>query len=317
MEKLRSIIYENNLSELKNYLQYNDINFLDDEENTLLHYAILYKRIEITYYLIDNHIFVNQVNKEGMTPLFLAVHLNMIMIVDALLKNNANPNLLSSGETPFFHACRLGRSEIISLFIEYGAADFSFVNEKGENYLFALIRSNNLALFKKYYNKELLLVKDKIDNTLLHLAVIYGNEELVSFLISEGIDVNYKNAFLETPLFIAIENKQYKIAKKLLKLGAITDFKNKEGISLLNLVKSNGLFDYDMTDLYRKNYPLHYAIIINNDKIFKENLNIYQINRRDLYNKLPIELANSFKRRTFFKEIKAKLSQNLSHRTKK
>ncbi len=161
MDKIRQIIYENNLSELEEYLKYNDINYLDEKSNSLLHYAIIYKKLEIAYYLIKEHIFVNQANVISETPLFLAVHFNLISLVDTLLKNNANPNLLNSeGETPFYHACFLGRKEIISLFTEYYKCDFSIKNNRGENALFALIRNNDFSLFEKYYSKELLYSKN-------------------------------------------------------------------------------------------------------------------------------------------------------------
>lgn len=317
MNHLQQIIYENNLEALKEYLRYNDINILDENDNSLLHYALTYKRLEIIYFLLDNHILINQANKQGITPLYLACHLNLLMIVDVLLSKNVNTNLITNGETAFWHACRLGRKSIIALFFEYQKVDLDFKDSFGENYLFALARNNDFDLFKKYYLERFLFIKNDYGENLLHIAAKYSDSLLVKFLLDKGINPNLRNKFNETPLFGALTNNQINNVKILLKFGALSIFKNKFGEKASDLLVKLALDEYDRTKEYQAEFPLHFAIIVNDHLSFNKNLNIYEVCRRDFTNKTPLDLATIFERTEFTKEIKLKLSQNLSYKVKR
>ncbi len=289
-------ILENNLNSLKDYLNYNSINKVDEKGNSLLHYAIMYNRIEICHFLIKSHIFLNQQNFLGMTPIFLAIHKNMVSICDSLLNNNCDVTIRNDrGETPFYYAFLYGREEIIKLFIEYRKADFTQKNQNGENILFALVRSDNLSLLQTYVSKDLLQECDDFENNILHLACNYNDIDLIKYLIEAGVEINKLNKYRETPLFNAIKNINYQAVKMLLQRGAITDFKNREGLLLKKLLKDtfSTLTSLDYSDKERINYPLHYAIITNNKQMFKENLSDYNLNNKDYFNRDVKELIKS------------------------
>lgn len=289
-------ILENNIEALKEYLSYNSINQIDDKGNTLLHYAIMYNKLEICYYLINSHIFLNQQNHLGMTPLFLAVHKNMQGVCNSLLKNNCDVSLRNDkGETPFYYSFLYGRTEIIKLFIEYRKADFTQKNEMGENILFALVRNGSLELLENYFNPQLASELDDANNNLLHLACSYDNVDIVKYLITKGIEINQLNKAKETPLFKAISNHNYGITKLLLQNGALTAFKNRNGILLKDYLQENfsGLLVYDLTAKERINYPLHYAVIMNDKVLFKEGINDYNLSTKDYFNHEVNELIKS------------------------
>ncbi len=281
-------ILENNLNALKDYLNYNSINQVDEKGNNLLHYAIMYNRVEICYFLINSHIFLNQQNYLSMTPLFLAIHKNMIGVCDSLLKNNCDITLRSDkGETPFYYAFLYGREEIIKLFIEYRKADFTQKNQNGENILFALIRNGNLSLLNTYFSLDLAKETDNASNNLLHLACNYNDSDIIYYLLEKGLEVNKLNRYRETPLFNAIRTFNYQAVKVLLQHGALTDFKNRDGLSLKKYLKDSfkTLLNYDYTDKERINYPLHYAVILNDKDMFKANFNEYNYTNHDYFNK--------------------------------
>ena len=295
MQEAVLYILENNLEALKDYLNYNSLNQVDKLGNTLLHYAIMYNKLEICYFLINSHIFLNQQNHLGMTPLFLAIHKNMIPLVNSLLKNNADVSIRNDkGETPFYYAFLYGRADIIDLFISYRKADFNQKNENGENILFSLVRNGNLSLLIKYFNPLLAKETDDYGNNLLHLASSYLNLDIVKYLISNGVSVNKLNKKRETPLFNAIREKNYQIIKYLLQNGALTDYKNYGGILLKDYLENNyfNLKDYDITLKYRINYPLHYAVLMNNKDLFINNLSDYNLEIKDMFNKSVNDLIN-------------------------
>ena len=65
---------------------------------------------------------VNQVNYEGVSPLFKASQKGYTEIFEMLLKNKANPNLAitSDGCTPFFMATQKGHIEIVKMLLDAG-----------------------------------------------------------------------------------------------------------------------------------------------------------------------------------------------------
>lgn len=228
MKDLINDIYENNLYALEDKLAYTDINILDEKNNSLLHYAIYYKRVEICYFLINKHIFLNQQNNLKLTPLYLACHYNLVGVVVSLLKNNANINILDSkGDSPFYHACNLGRDEIIEVFLEYDNTLFSKCNRLNNNGYFALINSNNFSLFKKYFDKSFLYHKNNNSDTMLHIAAKKNNYQIVEFLVNERLYLNILNKDKMTPLYYAVDNNNYNMTKFLLKNGAFTFFDDK------------------------------------------------------------------------------------------
>lgn len=289
-------ILENNLTALKDYLNYNSINQVDEKGNNLLHYAIMYNRVEICYFLINSHIFLNQQNYLTMTPLFLAIHKNMVGVCDSLLKNNCDVSLRTArGETPFYYAFLYGREEIIKLFIDYRKADFTQKNQNGENILFALVRNGNLSLLDTYFSLSLAKESDDFGNNLLHLAASYNDIDIINYLITKGVEINKLNRHKETPLYNAIRNMNYQAVKTILQKGAMTDFKNSDGISLKKLLSDTfkTLTSYDLTDKERINYPLHYAVIMNNKVLFKESLSKYNLETKDYFDKDVTSLIKS------------------------
>lgn len=276
MKNIINAIVANNISLVKEYLTYHDINAKDDKGNTYLHYSIIYGRLDITYFLIEHHIMLDVINENFMTPLFLAVHKNYLGVVKKLLESGANVNIVGpQGETAFLHACKYGREEIVALFVEQGKANFNICNDLGENAFFALAHANAIKVFSKYFKNDFLYVRDSRGNTLLHIAAKFNSLEIAKYLLRMHINPNLMNDYKEVPLFLAYENKHESMIKLLLEAGALTCFKTAKG-EKLNLDS-----DYDRTKSYRVSYPLHYAVYTNNLELFKENLNKYNLEISD------------------------------------
>jgi len=87
---------------------------------------------------------------------------------------------------------------------------------------------------------------DKYGNTALHTAAIYGHIEIARFLIANGADVNAKNQWGETPLYEAIKGTYFggggsvKLAELLLNHGVDINaiINDKEETPLLLAVKN-------------------------------------------------------------------------------
>ncbi|WP_342273918.1 ankyrin repeat domain-containing protein [Spiroplasma endosymbiont of Phycita roborella] len=102
-----------------------------NENKTPWELAIIEKKNKIAKYLI-NKIEVDKKNKNGQTPLHLAVRYKNKDIVKFLLENNANLNIKDNwDDTPLFDAQNVNNVEIFKLLVKKGA-DLTKKNKKGQ-----------------------------------------------------------------------------------------------------------------------------------------------------------------------------------------
>ncbi|MEJ2665393.1 MAG: ankyrin repeat domain-containing protein, partial [Spirochaetia bacterium] len=86
---------------------------------------------------------------------------------------------------------------------------------------------------------------DKEGNTLLHLAIIYRNREICSYLCKAGADINAQNKWGTTPLHLAVQFRADGVGRDLIDLGADLEIKNSKKQTPLILAvkyKNWGLF---------------------------------------------------------------------------
>lgn len=124
--------------------------------------------------------------------LFLAVHQNDLNDVERILQEGVNPNQFDqSGESLWGKAFREGKHDIVKLLID------------------------DLILGDEYNLKE------PDGTTLLHVATTYSKLSLLEKLIADKkLDLNQKDFGGNTPLKIAIKNKDLKSVEILLESGA-------------------------------------------------------------------------------------------------
>lgn len=296
MDKAIQYIKENNILSLKEYLTTFNINTLDKNNNNLLHHSIYYHRYEITYYLISAGINLNIMNNFELTPLSLAVKLDLLNIVIALIENNANPYIYNKNlEDSIYLAYLYGRGNIIEYFQGHFSYNYKKCNKFKENLLFALIKSHNLNLVKKYINIENISSCDLFNNTLLMTSVRIDDYNITNYLLSiSNYNINFTNINLEQAITLAINNKNKRIIKLLLNNLAFTYFKNRDYRDDIKAL-DDLLLSYDKTDIYRFNYPLIFYLIEDDYNMFIHKLNYKNIYIKDNYNKNVIDYLYMFK----------------------
>ena len=142
---------------------------------------------------------VNSFSPEGFTPLALAAHFGHREAVEFLLAHGADINAISKNElavTPL-HACLYGRRiEVATVLIDRGA---DVTIKRGGNQI------------------------PRSGWTALHYAASYGFVELIDPLLKHRADVNARDNEDKTPLDVAIEANQPKIAE-ILRLKSALDY---------------------------------------------------------------------------------------------
>ena len=155
---------------------------------------------------------VNVVNSLNEFPIELAIKLNKIQILDALLKSKTMSNLLldclSNGFRPLLDACENDFTEVAIKLANAGAN----VNIEDENYL---------------------------NWTPIMYAISNLNEKLISVLIANGSNVNHVDDEMNTPLHIATETENEYIVKILLNAGVKKNLLNNEKMTPKDIAKAN------------------------------------------------------------------------------
>lgn len=222
-----------------------NVNQKDMFGDCVLHKATMNRTsTEILALLIDSGAQVNERNKQGVTPLALAIDNGVTEHIDFYAKHGADIYAEDmNGLTPISRAMKTDSFEILK----------------------SLISSKNVN------------TKDSGGNTPLHLAINENcSNEFLEYLIGEGADSNARNSSGDSVLFLATQKNRKTAGELLLANGAdifATNTKNNSPLRVaLTNEKVQDWFINSETLLLRDgsgNSPLHYAAEWKYDKATK------------------------------------------------
>lgn len=221
---------------------------INNEEQTLLHKASMEENKNLADILFKHGAERNFRDKNGKTPLFYVKNKNILTF---LLGKGINPNIVDNQGRTIVHEFVMKNDpnclyEALEFF-----ADSDLLDKYNKTPL--LYATNDIIrkiLLEHGANPD---IKTSMGNTLLHIAVQKGNEEVIKTLLNHNANVNIHDSQNKSPLYYAPNNK---IRKILLEKGANPN-----------------------EDLY-----LHWALKTNNKEFFndlllaKANTNIEDIN---------------------------------------
>ncbi|MCM1440716.1 MAG: ankyrin repeat domain-containing protein, partial [Roseburia sp.] len=109
----------------------------------------------------------------------------------------------------------------------------------------------------------------------------------------------------------AVRNNNKEMVDIFIKHGAFLDFKNKNAETIYDIA-SDEMKEfieerkraYKITT-YKRRYPLHYAIYMNDSKMIEKSLTLKNVNTVDLYHFTPIKLAKLYKNKQAIDGIKS------------
>ena len=309
-------IYSNNVQALREYLETGDINIKNERGMSLIHYAIVFANSEVFNLLLDNYIDINIQDSHGETPTHYCVVNNRMGFLKTLIRKGCDLNLKNNeGQTPLFKACTLGREEMVYLLLESMNFNLYEKDSKDETIFMALVRSRNLDLLSKLkLDDKIIDIKNFQGESPLHIASRSGDKRVIKYLLDNNAFVNVKNNQGETPLFYAVRSQNKEAIDLLLKYGAVLDCRSTFGDTIYDLVPSYDLSSYInekseqyKSYLYHSNYPLHYAIIIENYPLVLKYLEIRNIDKKDDFGFTPMDLANKIGNSRILKVLKERI----------
>ncbi len=223
----------------KQLINSQNISLRDSMGNTALHIAIAKNAdLEQIAFLIDMGIDVNARNRNGHSPLYLAVQDNNRSIGEKLLASgadvfstdseNSSPLRLAltwggdvqdwvltsevirakdgAGNTPLHYAAEWNLNAAVTSIIEKGG-HINAQNNNGESPLFNAVKANNIGaieiLLKNGTDKNL---RNYLGDTIVHYSVRWEAQDAARLAISNGYDVNAKNLSGKTALHQAARN---------------------------------------------------------------------------------------------------------------
>ena len=215
-----------------------NINYVDMLGETALFRSI--KNKEMCEYLLSKGAKLNIKNRDGYTPLHFAGNKEIAAL---LLENGAGINERSNnGAGPLQCAVLRGDKEMCEFLISKGA-NITYYNEPHAELsdFDAAEESNHFELFPILL-KALERIKDSEERGRILLNSSYnGSKEACIFLISQGVNVNYKmSGSGYTPLMYAVFGGNYEVCEVLLNLGAFPNIGDRTKRTALHYAAEKG-----------------------------------------------------------------------------
>ena len=165
-----------------------DINTVDDDGNSPLHWSVWYKQQSITEYLITHtQINVNVINTTlRQTPLHWAAMAGDLLCVRALVRHGADVDMVDTdGYTAVHGAAQHGHTTVLD-YMRLAKADIHRLDNNKRNILHWACFKNHLITTQWIVQNGVSISQiDSTGRTPLHWCVIQSNISIVTYLLSE------------------------------------------------------------------------------------------------------------------------------------
>ncbi|XP_077746986.1 ankyrin repeat domain-containing protein 26-like [Canis aureus] len=197
-----------------------DVNTKDFKDNTALHYAAYEGNISIARKLLLNKGDIEAKNKDGLTPLLLAINEKKEKMV-AFLVEKANINAVDYAKRTALHlACAIGREDMVKLLVDRHC-QLNLCDGEDRTALVKAIQCQEEAcvtiLLEHGADPK---VKDNKGNTALHYAAHEGIVSIAEKLLLQNANIEAKNTDGLTPVLVALNENKEQMVKFLVGKGA-------------------------------------------------------------------------------------------------
>jgi len=210
-----------------------DINIQDDDGDTPLQSALLYKHYDSADFLYSKGAIIdNRANNDGVTLLHVSVIAEFPDFVQKCINNDLDVNYSQKdGYTPLHFAAMIGNTSIVKILLDKGANVHS--KDKDGNTPLHIAAQKHIELLRLLISKyDSLDLKNNAGMTPLHNAAIHNKYENIEFLLyglgfRYIVNINAIDNDGQTPLNYAIQNSNIESVRVLIKF-------SKADISLIN-----------------------------------------------------------------------------------
>lgn len=183
---------------------------------TILEYALSNGSYTLRENALEN-LDIDATDRYGRTLLEKYTVDNNLNLVKLLLEYGANPKVTDSNGNNLLQIAVVNDSyRLIDYYIKSGTIDLEGLNKENRTLLQVSVQDNNIEMVQSLINNGAnKFVTDSRNNTLLHYAAKNGSDQMINYLLKEGLKANKKNKDGRFPEKIAKKAKHKSIAKKL------------------------------------------------------------------------------------------------------
>lgn len=224
----------------------------DEDGDTALHIAVVQGEVAIVCKLIQLLLWARRgldvYNNLRQTPLHLAVITRQANMVEALLREGADPAALDrNGQTALHLCCEYDQRDCLSVILSRSSSSMCLEirNYEGLSPLhLAVLRGHkDLARMLLDAGADINAMDIKSGQSPLMHAVESNNVDMVHFLIESGCDVNSQSYSGNTALHSACGRGQVDTVRLLLKSGADSGLKNYHNDTAVMVAKNKKIAD--------------------------------------------------------------------------
>jgi ankyrin repeat protein len=249
----------------------------DDLGESVIFEVIRRQNMHMLTRLLQEHIDVIQTNDQGQTPLHIAAHSGNIDIISMLRQAHATHQRDLFGRLPIHEAVYNGKLKALNWFVKN--------------------------------DQQSLFVKTDEGYNLLHFAMLTFNEDLIRYLISQGVDINDLSDEYDTPLHLAVRHQNDIGVKLLLESHAFMDIPNKyketpidEAKESLVLMELFHTYAYDVSYMkHLETYKKIHTVLKRDRKAFKSLEEVLTQDPLDRYQKKARDYITHYHLEKLFK----------------
>lgn len=238
---LHIAVSNGNLGKVKQLIHYifnTNPSFIEAKNNfgsSPLHYATWFGQLPIIKYLMEHGADIKTRDIFDQTLIHAAAWNGELKLVEFFLEKGLSlEDKDKRGNTPLLSAAKNDRLKVVKLLVSKGA-NIAAQDNNGDN-IFMIATKKAYVKIIDYFAFEkkvdLSAIKDKNNNTLLHLAVLHYHDlgdskdhlKLIKYLFHfRNLNLEEKNNDGNTPLDLAMETEDNDLVENLLQLGAKID----------------------------------------------------------------------------------------------
>ena len=276
------------------------------KKRTAIHHAVVNNQEAVLNVLLDRGMDIDFQDGYSRTALILAVEKGYESMVSIILARGANPNIVEDSDRTALHfAADTGHQTIVELLLERS----SVVNAKdraGDTALNLAVRGRLLDVVQLLRNKGAdPRIANFVDRNALQYAASMGNVALLTSLYEGESDLGMRDKQNDTLLHLATQRGKKEQVVYLLKKGAYPDCKGFNGETPLLQAASNGhlelvqMFLENGANLYARSYSLttvlHHACTNQNRDVLRFLLKLNrEVNSGEKDGRTPFHVASTY-----------------------
>ncbi|KAL3986410.1 Ankyrin repeats (3 copies) family protein [Acanthocheilonema viteae] len=214
------------------------INHVDKEKHSAVHWAVVCGQLEALVTLLDNGAKVDCVDNQGAQAVHYAAAAEDISLerceamLHILLKYGAKVNARDiDGRTPILWAATYGSLEIAIILLQTGG-DMYAVDRDQLGTIHCAASHGHAHIIEYLINTLDSSVVNSVDrngDTALFYAVTLGHYECARLLLLNGAEVNHQDRYLRCPVHCAAAKGQLRMLKLLRHFGGSYEIQNRRG----------------------------------------------------------------------------------------